>query len=94
MDKVQPSSKKNSARSTTQQSLAAATQNRKDTPTAENMSKCKTCGRNFNSDRLDKHETICQKTAAKNRKVFDSTSHRIMVSRDNICFSYIKLLAR
>lgn len=48
-------------------------------PGSENMSQCKTCGRNFNVDRLEKHAAICEKTAAKKRKIFDATSHRIMV---------------
>lgn len=42
------------------------------------MASCSTCGRNFNVDRLAKHEAICQKTAAKKRKVFDATTHRLM----------------
>lgn len=45
----------------------------------DKMSPCKTCGRNFNSDRLEMHQTICQKTAAKKRKTFDAMSHRIKV---------------
>lgn len=43
------------------------------------MEGCKICGRNFNPDRLEKHEAICQKTAAKKRKVFDATIHRVKV---------------
>lgn len=41
------------------------------------MASCRICGRNFNEDRLEKHETICERTATKKRKVFDATTHRI-----------------
>uniref|UniRef100_U5EPU9 C2HC/C3H-type domain-containing protein n=1 Tax=Corethrella appendiculata TaxID=1370023 RepID=U5EPU9_9DIPT len=43
----------------------------------DDMSQCTYCGRNFNSERLAKHEEICQKTLSKKRKVFDSTKHRV-----------------
>lgn len=46
----------------------------------DGMSSCKICGRNFNTDRLQKHETICQKAASKKRKIFDATIHRVKVS--------------
>lgn len=46
-------------------------------PLPDNMSSCRICGRNFNSDRLEKHETICEKTAIKKRKIFDATIHRV-----------------
>ena len=37
------------------------------------------CGRNFAEDRIEKHEEICAKTAAKakKRKVFDMTKARV-----------------
>lgn len=38
------------------------------------MAACANCGRFFNEDRVDKHETICKKQ--KKRKVFDTTKHR------------------
>merc|ERR1712183_147042 len=38
---------------------------------------CKNCGRNFADDRIEKHEEICLKTAAKKRKVFDMTKARV-----------------
>ncbi|KAK4292142.1 hypothetical protein Pmani_035071 [Petrolisthes manimaculis] len=42
------------------------------------MAGCKICGRNFNEDRLEKHQTICSKNAnkAKKRKVFDPVKMR------------------
>lgn len=49
-------------------------------PPPEGMVQCTICGRNFNDDRIAKHETICSKTAAKKRKIFDSTKHRVQVS--------------
>ena len=41
------------------------------------MKACKNCGRNFAEDRIEKHEEICLKTAAKKRKVFDMTKARV-----------------
>lgn len=38
---------------------------------------CSLCGRNFASDRIEKHEGICAKTKAKKRKVFDITKMRV-----------------
>lgn len=40
----------------------------------ENMAACGNCGRFFNEDRVEKHESICKKQ--KKRKVFDGTKHR------------------
>lgn len=40
------------------------------------LSPCHFCSRSFQTDRLEKHETICQKASQK-RKVFDSTKMRI-----------------
>lgn len=48
-------------------------------PPPEGMVQCGICGRNFLEDRIAKHETICSKNAAKKRKVFDSTKHRVQV---------------
>lgn len=48
-------------------------------PPPEGMVQCGICGRNFLEDRIAKHETICSKTAAKKRKVFDSTKARVQV---------------
>lgn len=48
-------------------------------PPPEGMVQCSICGRNFNEDRIAKHETICSKTAVKKRKIFDSTKHRVQV---------------
>lgn len=50
-------------------------------PPPEGMVQCGICGRNFLEDRIAKHETICSKTAAKKRKVFDSTKARVAVSQ-------------
>ena len=38
---------------------------------------CSLCGRNFASDRVEKHESICAKTKNKKRKVFDITKMRV-----------------
>lgn len=41
----------------------------------ENMAACSNCGRFFNEDRVQKHESICKKQ--KKRKVFDAIKHRV-----------------
>merc|ERR1719189_2319894 len=43
----------------------------------DDLRACKNCGRNFADDRIEKHEEICLKTAAKKRKVFDMTKARV-----------------
>lgn len=48
-------------------------------PPPEGMVACKICGRNFNEDRIEKHESICKKTTTKKRKVFDVTKQRVEV---------------
>ncbi len=45
-------------------------------PPPPGMGQCSICGRNFNEDRLEKHQSICEKTAAKQRKKFDSAKFR------------------
>ncbi|XP_073686569.1 zinc finger C2HC domain-containing protein 1A isoform X2 [Garra rufa] len=45
-------------------------------PVSEDLLPCKICGRSFFSRVLKKHAQICQKTAAKKRKVFDSSRQR------------------
>ncbi|XP_014329495.1 zinc finger C2HC domain-containing protein 1A [Xiphophorus maculatus] len=42
----------------------------------EELSQCKTCARFFFPSVLEKHARICQKAAAKRRKVFDSSRQR------------------
>lgn len=44
--------------------------------TNENRSPCPVCGREFNPQVLARHIPICQKAAAKKRKVFDSSKQR------------------
>lgn len=44
-----------------------------DTPV---LSPCTICGRTFNPTTLKKHIRICEKTATKKRKVFDSSKQR------------------
>lgn len=46
----------------------------------ENSVACRICSRYFNNDRIEKHETICQKNSSKKRKIFDATKHRVQVS--------------
>lgn len=48
-------------------------------PPPEGMVACKICGRNFNEDRIEKHESICKMTTTKKRKVFDVTKQRVEV---------------
>lgn len=43
------------------------------------MAACKNCGRVFNEDRIEKHQSICQSTGKKKRKPFDITKHRVQV---------------
>ncbi|KAK5613304.1 hypothetical protein CRENBAI_023988 [Crenichthys baileyi] len=43
---------------------------------AEDLSQCKTCKRCFFPKVLEKHAKICQKTATKRRKIFDSSRQR------------------
>ncbi|XP_063063299.1 zinc finger C2HC domain-containing protein 1A isoform X2 [Engraulis encrasicolus] len=45
-------------------------------PNDEQLLPCSICGRTFFSSKLKKHMTICQKSAAKRRKVFDSSRQR------------------
>ncbi|KAI1889046.1 hypothetical protein AGOR_G00175020 [Albula goreensis] len=45
-------------------------------PPNEDRIPCKICGRSFFSSVLKKHVPICQKSAAKKRKVFDSSRQR------------------
>ncbi|XP_029955552.1 zinc finger C2HC domain-containing protein 1A isoform X2 [Salarias fasciatus] len=47
-----------------------------DAPSAEDLVQCDTCKRCFLPKVLDKHSKICQKSAAKKRKVFDSSRQR------------------
>lgn len=41
------------------------------------MAACQFCQRNFNEDRLQKHEAVCGKVAVKKRKIFDASKHRV-----------------
>ncbi|XP_062311426.1 zinc finger C2HC domain-containing protein 1A-like [Osmerus eperlanus] len=45
-------------------------------PPSEDLIACKICGRSFYSGVLKKHVPICQKSAAKRRRVFDSSRQR------------------
>ncbi|KAJ8413463.1 hypothetical protein AAFF_G00094590 [Aldrovandia affinis] len=45
-------------------------------PPSEDQIACKICGRSFFPSVLKKHTPICQKTAAKKRRVFDSSRQR------------------
>lgn len=44
--------------------------------TVTELSPCAICGRTFNPITLKKHVRICEKTASKKRKVFDSSRQR------------------
>ncbi|KAH8382587.1 hypothetical protein KR009_004192 [Drosophila setifemur] len=39
---------------------------------------CRFCGRHFNSDRVQKHEAVCQKTQSTKRKIFDASKQRAL----------------
>ncbi|XP_037827958.1 bromodomain-containing protein DDB_G0270170 isoform X1 [Lucilia sericata] len=41
------------------------------------MAACQYCQRNFNEDRLAKHEDVCKKMTTKKRKIFDASKHRV-----------------
>lgn len=45
--------------------------------TNQNLVPCKVCGRNFNSDRVQKHQAACQKVAKRKPKVFDMKKQRL-----------------
>nr|XP_057916655.1 zinc finger C2HC domain-containing protein 1A isoform X2 [Doryrhamphus excisus] len=47
-----------------------------ETPPVGDLSQCNTCKRMFFPKVLEKHSKICQKSAAKRRKVFDSSRQR------------------
>lgn len=42
-----------------------------------NMGVCRHCNRHFNTDRLAKHEVVCEKMAHTKRKIFDAARHRL-----------------
>ncbi|XP_014215621.1 flocculation protein FLO11-like [Copidosoma floridanum] len=46
-------------------------------PADDQLTMCKTCKRNFNSERITLHEKICAKMAQKSRKQFDATTQRV-----------------
>lgn len=46
-------------------------------PPGPGQEQCRVCGRNFNSDRIEKHVSICSKAAQKKVKVFDATKMRV-----------------
>lgn len=52
-----------------------------DGPVPEGLAKCSICKRNFAEDRLEKHQTICQKTKSKKRKIYDASKKRVQVRR-------------
>uniref|UniRef100_A0A1I8P2P7 C2HC/C3H-type domain-containing protein n=1 Tax=Stomoxys calcitrans TaxID=35570 RepID=A0A1I8P2P7_STOCA len=41
------------------------------------MAACQYCQRNFNEDRLQKHEDVCRKMTSTKRKIFDASKHRV-----------------
>uniref|UniRef100_A0A1B6KCJ1 C2HC/C3H-type domain-containing protein n=1 Tax=Graphocephala atropunctata TaxID=36148 RepID=A0A1B6KCJ1_9HEMI len=45
--------------------------------TRSDLVACKTCGRNFATDRIQAHNEICAKTSRKKRKPFDPSKQRI-----------------
>jgi hypothetical protein len=51
-----------------------------DTPIPEGLVRCGICKRNFAEDRIEKHQTVCQKAKTKKRKVYDASKKRVQVS--------------
>jgi zinc-finger of a C2HC-type len=49
-------------------------------PVPEGLVRCGICKRNFAEDRIDKHQTVCQKNKTKKRKVYDASKKRVQVS--------------
>lgn len=47
------------------------------TEAPEGTSNCRYCGRHFNTDRLRKHEAVCERTMATKRKIFDASRQRV-----------------
>ncbi|KAH8310251.1 hypothetical protein KR044_000229, partial [Drosophila immigrans] len=47
------------------------------TPPPEGTSSCRHCGRHFNTERLGKHEEVCQRTMSTKRKIFDASKQRV-----------------
>ncbi|XP_070852674.1 uncharacterized protein [Drosophila suzukii] len=43
----------------------------------EGTAVCRHCGRHFNTDRLGKHEAVCQRMMSNKRKIFDASKQRI-----------------
>ncbi|XP_016954236.1 uncharacterized protein LOC108027336 isoform X2 [Drosophila biarmipes] len=43
----------------------------------EGTALCRHCGRHFNTDRLGKHEGVCQRMVSNKRKIFDASKQRI-----------------
>ncbi|XP_034485609.1 uncharacterized protein LOC117790308 [Drosophila innubila] len=43
----------------------------------EGTSSCRYCGRHFNTERLGKHEDVCQRTMTTKRKIFDASKQRV-----------------
>lgn len=51
-----------------------------DAPVPEGLVRCGICKRNFAEDRIEKHQTVCQKNKTKKRKVYDASKKRVQVS--------------
>ncbi|XP_045465351.1 uncharacterized protein LOC123674498 isoform X2 [Harmonia axyridis] len=43
----------------------------------DDLQECSYCGRRFATDRINKHEDVCGKTAKKQRKAYDAFKHRV-----------------
>ena len=46
-------------------------------PQSDRLIECRYCGRNFASDRIDKHQNVCKKTANSRRPAFDVQGQRL-----------------
>lgn len=46
-------------------------------PPGPGQEQCRVCGRNFNTDRIEKHISVCSKASQKKVKVFDATKMRV-----------------
>ena len=53
-----------------------------DVPVPEGLVRCDICKRNFAEDRIEKHQSVCQKNKTKKRKVYDASKKRVQVRID------------
>lgn len=50
-------------------------------PVPDGLVRCGICKRNFAEDRIEKHQSVCQKMKSKKRKVYDASKKRVQVRK-------------